>query len=187
MQVMKSIPKALPWAVLLMPLGLVALAGCQADPDEKAPQCPVALTRADAASVARYDGRGRDLTNLVLSAKLEDVKGVCQGQLGHSLLKATAHAQFLLTRGPAAQGRDADLQYDVAILKNDRILEKKLYTQHVTFPSNVDTVEVTGDDIAFSFPTKRGLGGPNYKIYFVLELTPDELAANEAALNRAGK
>jgi hypothetical protein len=48
-------------------------------------------------------------------------------------------------------------------------------------------VEVTGDDIAFSFPTKRGLGGPNYKIYFVLELTPDELAANEAALNRAGK
>jgi hypothetical protein len=178
MQVLKSIPGA----VVLMPLALLALAGCQSDPDEKAPQCPVALTRPDAASVVRYDGGGRDLTNLVLSAKLEAVKGACKGQIGHKVITAHAHAEFLMTRGPAAKSPATEIQYVVSVLKNDNILEKKLYTQHVVFPPNVDTVKVTGDEIQFSFPTQRGLSGPSYKIYFVLQLSPDELAANQKAL-----
>ena len=43
-------------------LALAALAGCENDPDEKAPACPLALTRPDANSLTRYDGRGTDLT-----------------------------------------------------------------------------------------------------------------------------
>jgi hypothetical protein len=41
---------------------------------------------------------------------------------------------------------------------------------------------VTGQEINYSFTTQRGLTGPNYQIYFVLQLTPAELAANQAAL-----
>jgi hypothetical protein len=142
----------------------------------------VFLTRPDASSVTRYDGRGHDLTNLVLSATLKDTPGACKGQLGHKVITAHAHAEFLMTRGPASQSRDVALQYNVAILKDGRLLEEKPYIQHVTFPPNVDSVQVTGDEINFSFPTQRGLSGPSYKVYFVLELTPEELAVNQKAL-----
>jgi hypothetical protein len=182
MQVLKS-PKSRGALARLAPaLAFLALAGCQADPDEKAPQCPVFTTQADADHVARYDGRGQDLSNLVLSARLQDVKGACKGQLGHKIITAHAHAIFVLTRGPAAQGRDTDLQYNVAVRKDGRTLQETQYTQHVAFPSNVDSVQVTGDEIKFSFPTQRGLSGPSYTVYFVLQLSPGELAANQRAL-----
>jgi len=162
-------------------LALLAVAGCENDPDEKAPACPVALTRPDASSLTRYDGRGTDLTNLVLNVRLTDVKGFCRGQLGHKVITAHAHAQFLLTRGPAATSRSTDLQYNVAVVKQGTILEAKPYVQTVTFPPNVDSVQVTGQEINFQFNTERGLTGPSYEIYFVLQLTPEELAANQLA------
>jgi len=42
---------------------------------------------------------------------------------------------------------------------------------------------VTGQQINYSFTTQRGLTGPNYQIYFVFQLSPAELAANQAALH----
>jgi hypothetical protein len=163
-------------------LALLAVAGCENDPDEKAPACPLALTRPDASSVTRYNGRGTDLSDLVLNVRLTDVKGMCKGELGHKEITAHAHAVFLLTRGPAATSRTTDLQYNVAVVHEGTILEAKQYVQPVTFPPNVDSVQVTGQEINFKFETKRGLTGPNYQIYYVLQLTPDELAANERAL-----
>jgi hypothetical protein len=183
MQVFKSLTScgqaARPALAVLALLGLVA---CENDPDEKAPACPVALTRPDANSLTRYDGRGTDLTNLVLNARLTDVKGFCKGELGHKVITAHAHAVFLLTRGPAATSRDVDLQYNVVVAKQGVVLEGKQYVQHVVFPPNVDSVQVQGVEVPFKFTTQRGLTGPNYEIYFVLQLTPDELAANERAL-----
>ena len=188
MQVFRSLishRKAAPWRAAapgLALLAVLAVGGCENDPDEKAPACPVALTRPDASSLTRYDGRGTDIRDLVLNARLTDVKGFCKGQLGHKVLTAHAHAEFLLTRGPAADGRDFNLQYNVAVVKSGIILEAKPYVQRVVFPPNVDSVQVTGQEIQFQFTTERGLTGPNYKIYFVLQLTPEELAANQRAL-----
>ncbi len=160
----------------------VSLGACTPDPDEQAPQCPLAFLRPDAATLARYDGRGTDLTNLVLSGRLLDIKGACKGLLGHKNLTAHTHVEMVLTRGPAAQGRSVDVPYNVAIVKNGVVLQKQELVQHVTFPPNVDTVQVTGDDVNLAFPTDRGLTGPNYTIYFVFNLTPEELAANQRAL-----
>jgi hypothetical protein len=44
----------------------------------------------------------------------------------------------------------------------------------------VDTVQVTGQEIPFLFPTGKSLTGPNYHLYFWLDLTPADLAANRA-------
>jgi hypothetical protein len=170
-------------ATLAVP-ALLALAACTPDPDEKAPQCPVALTRPDASTFTRYDGHGTDLTNLVLSGRLQDIKGACKGLLGHNQLTVHAHAEMVLTRGPAAAGREADVPYIVAVMKHDQVLDERQYTQHVTFPPNVDTVQVTGDERYFNIPTRRGLGGQDYAIYVLFALTPEELAANQNALAR---
>jgi hypothetical protein len=161
---------------------LLALAACTPDPDEKAPECPVAMLRPDASTLTRYDGHGTDLTNLVLSARMQDVKGACKGLLGHNTLAAHAHAEMVLTRGPAATGRDADVPYIVAVMKGGQVLEEHDYVQHVSFPPNVDTVQVKGTEVYFSFPTHRGLGGQNYTIYVLFNLSPAELAANQRAL-----
>jgi hypothetical protein len=183
MQVLRSLTShgrvATPCLALL---ALLAVGGCENDPDEKAPACPIALTRPDASSLTRYDGRGTDLTDLVLNARITNVKGFCKGQLGHKTLDAHAHIEMLVTRGPAAQGRDMTLQYNVAVMHNGVILERKPYVQHIVFPPNVDSVQVQGEEIPFTFTTERGLTGPSYKIYFVLQLTPEELAANQRAL-----
>jgi hypothetical protein len=172
------------FAVSAAALGAAWLvAGCTPDPEERAPQCPTAMLRPDASSLTRYDGRGTDLANLVLSGRLTNIKGACKGLLGHHELTAHAHAEMELTRGPAATGRDVDVPYIVAVVKDGQVLEERDKVQHVTFPPNVDTVQVTGEDINFSFPTRRGLGGEKYTIYILFRLSPEELAANRRALH----
>jgi hypothetical protein len=171
-------------AFTVLAIGALTLGGCTVDPEEKAPQCPAAKLLPDASSLTRYNGNGTDLTNLVLSAKLVDVQGACIGLLGHAALSAHAHPEMLLTRGPAATGRDADVPYVVAVTRNNMLLDRKEKVQHVTFPDNVDTVRVTPEDTYFNLPTKRGLGGEKYTIYFLLNLTPAELAANQRALGK---
>ncbi len=169
-------------ALPLLALPLLALAGCTPDPEERAPQCPKALLRPDASSFTRYDGNGTDLRNLVLSARLTDVQGACKGLLGHSGLTAHAHVEMQLTRGPAARSNEVDVPYIVAVTKGSQVLDRREKQQHVVFPPNVDTVQVKGDDVFFTFPTHRGLGGDQYSIFMLLQLTPAELTANQAAL-----
>ncbi len=161
---------------------LAGLAGCVADPEEKAPQCPLAYLRPDAATLTRYDGRGTDITDLTLTARLLDIKGDCSGVLGAKTLKARAHAEMVMTLGPAAPSRTVSVPYNVAVTRHGQLLEKKQLVANVTFPPNVDTVQVRGDEVNFLFPTPDGMGGANYTIYFVFQLTPAELAANQRAL-----
>ena len=172
---------------LLAPLLLLAatlgLGACTPDPDEQAPQCPLAYLRPDAQTLTRYDGHGTDLTNLVLTGRLLNINGACKGLLGHRKLTAHAQVQMVLTRGPAAKGRAFDVPYNIAIVRQGRVLQKQEMIQHVVFPPNVDTVQTSGQDVDMVFPTDRGLTGQNYTIYFVFELTPEELAANQRALS----
>jgi glycerol dehydrogenase-like iron-containing ADH family enzyme len=154
------------------------LGGCVADPDEKAPTCPNAAFAPGAAIVTRYDGHGTDLTNLVLSGRLVDIKGSCRGVIGGRTLQAKAQPEMTLTRGPAAHGRDVTIGYVVAAVTHGKVLQKQLKMQHVVFPPNVDTVDVTGDETDFLFPTPHLMSGQNYTIYFAFDLTPEELAGN---------
>ena len=55
------------------------------------------------------------------------------------------------------------------------MLQKQEMVQHVVFPPNVDSVQVSGQSVDMEFPTDRGLTGQNYTIYFVFELSPAEL------------
>jgi len=175
-------PRAAMRAAMLAAVSVVALAACTPDPDEKAPQCPVPLVPKDAASITRYDGRGTDLTDLVYSARLVNVVGTCKGMLGHNNVKASAHAELIVTRGPAAQGREIDLPYNLAVVRDGAVIDHRELVQHIAFPPNVDTVRVTGEERWFTIPAPRGLGAQNYKLYYLLALTPAELEANRKAL-----
>ena len=142
------------FASLLFLTGLLSLGACTPDPDEQAPQCPLAYLRPDAATLTRYDGRGTDLTNLVLSGRLLNINGACKGLLGHRKLTAHSQVQMVLTRGPAAKSRAFDVPYNIAIVRQGQVLQKQELVQHVVFPPNVDTVQVSGPGHRHGLPDR---------------------------------
>jgi hypothetical protein len=158
--------------------GALALAGCGGDPNEEAAECPKPYLLPDAASLSRYNGQGTDLADLVLNVRLTDVKGACVGKMGVRQEGAHAHLVMVVSRGPASRGNEVDIPYGIGVVRNGRILDEHDYVQPVVFPPNVDTVQVTGQEVNFLFPTARNVTGPSYHIYFFLKLTPEELEAN---------
>jgi hypothetical protein len=156
----------------------LALGGCQGDPNETAMQCPKPYLLPDASSATHYDGRGTDISNLVLSVRLTDVRGACVGTMGKREETAHAHVVMLLNRGPAATSNEADIPYSVGVMRAGEVLDEGHYLQHVVFPSNVNTVEVTGEEVKFKLPTGKSVTGPSYHLYFWLNLTPAEVEAN---------
>jgi len=156
----------------------LALSGCGGDPEEQAMQCPKPYLLPDASAATHYDGRGTDISDLVLSAKLTDVHGACVGTMGKREETAHAHVVMLVTRGPASKSNEADIPYSVGVMRNGEVLDEAHYSQHVVFPSNVDSVQVTGQEVKFVLPTGKKLSGPDYHVYFWLNLTPEEVAAN---------
>ncbi len=141
-------------------------------------QCPKPFLLPDASAATHYDGRGTDISDLVLSAKLTDVHGACVGTMGKREETAHAHVVMLVTRGPASKSNKADIPYSVGVMRNGEVLDEAHYSQHVVFPSNVDSVQVTGQEVKFVLPTGKKLSGPDYHVYFWLNLTPEEVAAN---------
>jgi hypothetical protein len=167
---------------LAVPLALcavsLALGGCQGDPNEQAMQCPKPYLLPDASSATHYDGRGTDISNLVLSARLTDVHGACVGTMGKHQETAHAHVVMLVTRGPSAKTNEADIPYSVGVMRAGHVLDEASYLQHVVFPSNVDSVQVTGQEVKFVLPTGKTLSGPDYHFYFWLNLSQAEVEAN---------
>ena len=163
---------------LSAPLVLLALAGCNADPEEQAVQCPKPYLLPDAARLVRYDSRGTDISDLLLSVRITDVQGACSGKLGVRAEGAHVHAVMVATRGPAATSAEADIPYGVGVTRAGGIIDEKFYTQHVTFPPNVTTLQVTGQEIHMTLPTSKDIAGPSYHLYFFLKLSPEELQAN---------
>ena len=169
---------------ILRAMGLaacLAVSACNADPNETAVQCPKPYLLPDATALSRYRGTGRDLSDLVLNVRLTDVRGACAGTLGTRLEGARSHVVLVVTRGPAATTQDADIPYGVGVMRNGQILDAARYVQHIVFPPNVNTVQVTGQEVSMKLPTAKGVTGPSYHLYFWLQLTPEQLAANRRA------
>jgi hypothetical protein len=163
---------------LLAALACLGLAACHSDPNEEAVQCPKPYLLPEASHFTHYDGRGTDLSNLVLNVRLTDVEGACLGKLGEKQENAHAHAVMVVSRGPAAQSAEADIPYKIGVMRAGQIIDEKGFVAHVTFPPNVTTLQVTGQEIPMLLPTGKNVTGPDYHLYFWLDLTPAELEAN---------
>lgn len=159
---------------------LVGLAGCSLGRNQFAPVCPTASLLPQAADLARYRDRGagigRDLTDLMLQAKIVRVAGTCEpGDNAHSL-DAKVTVSMELTRGPAAIGRAADIPYFVAVAEGDHILDKRVFTDHVTFPADTDRALLVGDPIEMRLPITADKSGAAYTVWVGFQLTPAEMA-----------
>ena len=168
-------------AVTLLPL----LADCGPARDQFAPPCPRASILGDAADIFLYradsvPGAARDLTDLVLHGWIVGVKGSCrEGDTKRQLVTAY-QVGFELSRGPAMQGRVADVPVFMAVTDGETIIDKQVHLMRVEFPPNVDRVVNGTGEAQVVLPVSPSKSGAAYGIIVGFQLTPDQLSRNSA-------
>ena len=128
-----------------------------------------------------------DLTDLVLHARIVGIQGSCREGDEKNQLAVTVGVAVELTRGPAMQGREAEVPVFVAVTEGETILDKRTYRMHVVFPSNVDRVTLTpGEEPSPAGDrdqVRRGLHDPRR---LPAHAGPDGADAQPRAVSRAG-
>jgi hypothetical protein len=167
-------PLFVPLAAALLPL----LAGCGPARNEFAPACPRPAILADAADldIYRSGASARDITDLVLHARVVGVNGNCREGDTKTQLATVVNVVVELTRGPAMAGRETDVPVFVAVTEGDTILDKHVYLMHATFPSNVDRITLGTGEIDLVLPISATKSGAAYTILGGFQLTPDQAA-----------
>jgi hypothetical protein len=169
-----------------VPALLLALSACGPARNAFAPVCPNPRLIPALADLTRYAGPGptHDLTDLILQARVTAVHGQCSAGDSTSILPATVQVSISVVRGPAMQGREADIPVFLAVTEGDTVLDKRELPVHLVFPPNVDRLAVTSRDIDLSLPVSPEKSGAAYGIIAGFQLTADELAANHRASGR---
>ena len=166
-----------PRAALIAAL-LPLLSDCGPARNEFAPSCPGTAILGDAADFSLYRGPGRDLTDLVLQARIVSISGNCKKGDDKNHIAVAASIGVDLTRGPGMNGREADVPIFLAVVQGDAILDKQVIRMRSIFPSNVDRVTLTPGEVDLSLPVTADKTGASYTLLAGFQLTPDQLRLN---------
>ena len=152
----------------------VILAACSEDGPP--PPCPAIVPVADASQLVRFNGQGRDLTDVNFEAKIENYQLTCE--YDDNVIESQMLLQILAVRGPADRDRVANLKYFVAIATRDqKIGAREEFDLSVPFEGNRTRV-IASEELSPRIPLKAGENGDNYLIYIGLSVTPEELQYN---------
>lgn len=156
----------------LAPLFLVACAS----QDEAPPVCPEAILIKDAERLVKFEGPGRDLTDVLFELDINEVQLVCE--YDDDVIESALGIRFIAARGPADRDRTASFSYFVAIGTPEReILAREEFDLTIPFEGNRTRV-VALEEIFPNIPLRPGRDGDDYLVYIGLQLTPDELQYN---------
>lgn len=158
--------------------GLLALSltGCGFMEPDIPPPCPQVFPVAEARELVRFTGQGRDLTDILFEAQLQDVALVCE--LNDGTLEADLRVRIIAIDGPANPTRVARLAYFVAIATRDnQILAREEFDLSVPFEGNRTRV-LAEEEVSPRIPLQPGQTGADFIVYVGLALTPAELQYN---------
>ena len=125
---------------------------------------------------AAHRGARSDLTDLVLHARIVGIQGSCREGDQKNRLAVTVSVGIELNRGPAMQGREAEVPVFVAVTEGETILDKRAVRMPVVFPSNVDRVTLSPGEVNLLLPVSSTKSGAAYTILAGFQLTPDQMA-----------
>ena len=162
---------------------LLAIAGCDQDTDRFAPPCPRPPIFRDTGDLHRFRGAGRDITDSVLDGRITDIQGACKRD-GRDTTVATVSVGLELTRGPASNGRTANVAYFVAVSDGDAILDKRVFPLSAEFPPNTEHLRLIGEEIELRLPVTAQKTAAAYRISAGFQLTPAELEVNRTLPRR---
>jgi hypothetical protein len=156
------------------------LFGCGPGRNTFAPPCPTARLIPALADITRFAGPGptHDVTDLILQARVIAVNGSCEAGDNPAVLPAKVKVSVTVQRGPAMQGREADVPIFLAVTEGETVRDKRVFAVHLAFPPNVDRLTITSPDIDLDLPVSSTTTGASYGVIAGFQLTPEELAAN---------
>ena len=126
--------------------------------------------------MVRFTGQGRDLTDVIFEARLEDVALICE--YDDNVIEADMRVRILAVDGPADRDRVANFAYFVAIATRDRrIVAREEFALAVPFEGNRTRV-LAVEEVSPRIPLLPGQSGADYVVFVGLALTPDELQYN---------
>lgn len=174
--------RALLAAVLLLP-GACSLFGDDAPPLP----CPPFATPQETGQLTRFDGGGRDLTDVLFQARVLSVTGTCAYERDETVVETDLLITFEVERGPALRrlagegsGSTAGFTYFVAVATAEaepRILSRESFDVQAPLEGNRGRVAIS-DEIAPRIPLGPGEDGSDYRIYVGIELNRAELEYN---------
>jgi hypothetical protein len=174
--------RAFPFVLLA---GLVA--SCAPGRDEFPPVCPNPLLPAVTGEVSAYrpGATGEHLTDLLYSGRMMGIQGQCKLDPDNRYrLDTTVNFAIEVTRGPALQGRQADVPVYLALTEGNQILDKRVIVLGGVFPPNVDRINMTTGDLEMLLPISATKSGAAYSVLAGFQLTPEQW---EAARAKAGQ
>jgi hypothetical protein len=139
-------------------------------------QCPRILPVVEAQEMTRFDGSGRDLTDVVFRAKLVDVTAECEPD--EEEIELTLQVVVSANRGPANAGGNATFGYFVAVAtREEQVLNRQEYQVTIPFQGNRTNVGLL-EEVDVTIPLAEGQTGREYLIYVGLALNEAELEWN---------
>ena len=159
-------------AALLALTGMLSACGTDADPLI----CPPVVTVPEAATLVKFTGTGRDLTDVLFEAQIQ-AEGV-RCDLKEGSLATEIKVNLAALRGPADKEHVARVRYFVAIAtKTQEVVARREFDSELPFEGNRTRV-VIRDELDQRFPLSPGTTGADYRIYVGFALSPEELEYN---------
>lgn len=162
----------------------LALAGCGSlgggSSSGSTVACPRIAILAEGSDLTRYrPGAPPDLTQMVVDARLTGFEARCDVTNRGATLEVRITPRFEAERGPAAEGRSAELGWFAAVTDtSDNVLDRVSGRTLVGFPANIGRVAATGQAVQLDLPLSGGLRAADYLVRLGFQLTPEELAQN---------
>jgi hypothetical protein len=146
------------------------------EPTTAPPPCPRVSVVADADRLTRFQGAGRDVTDVQFEAEVRPPRSGCvyrdTGEIVISMI-----VPLVVARGPANQDGVARFNYFVAIARGEQVLVRQRFDVEVIFEGNQTRVGYV-DELEQTIPLQGSELGSSYVVYVGIELTPAEMEFN---------
>lgn len=157
----------------------LALSGCGtfSEPNEVLVSCPTTGVLAAAETLERYTpGSERDLTDLVVRARLGNVGNICSIFREERELEMDLLVDIAAERGPAAaEGQPVLLEYFVAVVdQNNRITSREEFRVAAAFEGTARQA-IFNEELFLSIPIPAEKAVSDFRVILGLQLTQEEL------------
>jgi len=163
-------------------LALAGLAACDQQDSPVAPPCPNIIIVKDTSELTTFrPGAGRDLTDVVLDAKISRYDGSCETSLERDrsgTVSVDLQLFFEANRGPANDTGEGKFSYYVAIAdRAGKILAKKVFDTSFAFEGNRTRLAAM-EELTQEIPLRTDQLGEDFDVFVGFQLTAEQLDYN---------
>ena len=172
------------WAKPLF-VGLVAtalLSACTPQAQvalEQVLPCPSVGILGGSEELTLFSGRGKDITDVVLTGEMERVVSECEYDIGDGIILVDLAFRGTAEIGPASTSREITVPFFIALTEvNSRVLRKDTFALTISFPGNQRSTTYIHTIEEIKVPFIARIDGSAYEILVGFQLTPEQLEFN---------